>query len=280
MNKNKSVIFAHRNQKQYTMIYLNRAQAKRMTGLSYLGGVATSSKIKKGLKYDEMTYILYLAPAKMSGYEVCPMRSSECTAACLNESGHNRIDIHENTINKARIAKTKLFFEQRAFFMGWLRDEIAAAQAKAQAAGMKFSVRLNGTSDLSPEQFNYAGKNILEMFPEVQFYDYTKVLKRIQLTKEYSNYDLTFSYSGENAVQCMDALAQNIRVAVVFEQLPEEFWGHNVIDGDAYDMRYVDESDVIVGLKYKKVRNKLDATKSKFVISKEKSVNIVKTLSI
>ena len=81
------------------MKFISKAQAKRETGLSYLGGVATSSKIKKGLKYDEMTYIIYLAPAKMSGYEVCPMRSAECTAACLNESGHNKIDIHENKIN-------------------------------------------------------------------------------------------------------------------------------------------------------------------------------------
>lgn len=253
------------------MIYQNKAQAKRTTKLSYLGGVATSSKIAKGLKYNEMTYILYLAPAKMSGYEVCPMRSAECTAACLNESGHNRIDIHENTINKARITKTKLFFEQREFFMRWLQDEIAAAKKKAEAAGMTFSVRLNGTSDLSPEQFHLDGKNILELFPDVQFYDYTKVYKRIQLTKKYSNYDITYSYSGTNSVECMDALLQDVRIAVVFEELPETFWGFPVIDGDAYDMRYLDET-VIVGLKYKKVRTKLDQEKSKFVISKESLV--------
>jgi hypothetical protein len=253
------------------MIYQNRAQAKRTTKLSYLGGVATSTKIAKGLKYDEMTYIVYLAPADLSGYEVCPMRSPECTAACNHESGHNRIDIHDNTINKARIAKTKLFFEQRNFFMQWLQDEIAAAKAKAEAAGMKFSVRLNGTSDLSPEQFHLNGKNILELFPDVQFYDYTKVPKRIQLTKKYSNYDITFSYSGTNAVQCLDALAQDVRVAVVFEKLPESFWGYPVIDGDAYDMRYLDDT-VIVGLKYKEVRTKLDKEKSKFVISKDSLV--------
>ena len=250
--------------------YQNKAQAKRMTGLSYLGGINTSSKIKKGLKYDEMTYILYLAPADRSGYEVCPMRSDECTAACLNESGHNRIDIHENTINKARITKTKLFFENRPFFMGWLIDEIRAAQRKVIAAGKSFSVRLNGTSDLSPEQFHLDGKNILEIFPEVQFYDYTKVYKRIQLTEKYSNYDITYSYSGSNAVQCVDALNAGIRVAVVFETVPEEFMGRLVIDGDAYDMRYQDEGGVIVGLKYKKVRNKLELSKSTFVISEEK----------
>ena len=258
---------------QYLSQYKNKAQAKRETSLSYLGGINTSSKIAKGLKYDEMTYILYLAPADLSGYEVCPMRSKECTAACLHESGHNRIDIHENVINKARITKTKLFFENRPFFMGWLVDEIRSAQSKAIAAGKSFSVRLNGTSDLSPEQFHLDGKNILEIFPEVQFYDYTKVYNRTRLTKKYSNYDLTFSYSGTNAVQCQDALLENIRVAVVFEKVPEQFWGRLVIDGDAYDMRYQDQSGVIVGLKYKKVRNKLELTKSKFVISEEKLLN-------
>lgn len=256
--------------KKYMFVnYKTKADAKRITGLSYLGGVNTSSKIAKGLKYDEMTYILYLAPAKMSGYEVCPMRSKECTRACNNESGHNRIDIHENTINKARITKTKLFFENRPFFMGWLIDEIRSAQRKAVAAGKHFSVRLNGTSDLSPEQFNLDGKNILELFPDVQFYDYTKVFKRIQLSKKYSNYDLTFSFSGTNIGESLLALEQEIRVAVVFEEMPAQYWGVPVIDGDLYDMRYQDPKKVVIGLKFKKVRNKIDLSKSKFIVSKE-----------
>jgi len=251
------------------MEFISKAQAKRETGLSYLGGVATSSKIKKGLKYDEMTYIIYLAPAKMSGFEVCPMRTAECTAACLNESGHNKIDIHENKINKSRITKTKLFFEQRNFFMHWLVDEIASAAKKAQREGMTFSVRLNGTSDLSPEIFKLNGKNILEIFPSVQFYDYTKVFNRIRLTSKYPNYDLTFSYSGENMTETIAALDSGVRAAIVFEEVPESYLGRTVIDGDEYDMRYVDNSDVIVGLKYKKVRNKIDFKTNKFVISKE-----------
>jgi hypothetical protein len=246
------------------MQYLNQTQAKKLTGLSYLGGVATSSKMAKGLNYNEMTYILYLAPADMSGYEVCPMRSKECTRLCLNESGHNRIDT-KNIINAARIKKTKLFFEQRDFFMAWLVDEIAAGARKAAKAGMRYSVRLNGTSDLSPEQFHTGGKNILQIFPDIQFYDYTKVDNRIKLIHKYPNYDLTFSYSGTNLDKAILALENNIRVAVVFEQVPETFWGRQVIDGDAYDMRYLDEGNVIVGLKFKKIRTKLE--KSSFVIS-------------
>ena len=90
------------------MKFTTIGNAKKLTKLSYLGSVASSSKIAKGLKYNEMTYILYLAPASQSGYNVCPMSTEECRTACLTESGHNRIDVKKNNINKARIAKTKL----------------------------------------------------------------------------------------------------------------------------------------------------------------------------
>jgi hypothetical protein len=102
---------------------------------------------------------------------------------------------------------------------------------------------------------------ILELFPDVQFYDYTKVFKRIQLAKKYSNYDLTFSFSGNNIAESLLALEQEIRVAVVFEEVPAQYWGVQVVDGDAYDMRYQDPGKVVIGLKYKKVRNKIDLSK-------------------
>ena len=75
------------------------------------------------------------------------MRSKECTKLCLNESGMNRMSMNEELINKSRIAKTKLFFEEREFFINWLFDEIKSAEAKAKKLGYKFSVRLNNTSD-------------------------------------------------------------------------------------------------------------------------------------
>jgi hypothetical protein len=251
------------------MKFQNLSQAKKLTGLSYLGSVNSSSKMAKGLKYNESTYIIYLAPAKSSGYEVCPMRTDECTAACLNESGRNKIDIHKNQINQARIKKTKLFFEDREFFMGWLIYEIGKEKEKAERNGLRFSVRLNGTSDLDPTTFKLDNKNILEWFPDVSFYDYTKVSKRFRLLEKYSNYDLTYSFSGYNMIDCVNLLREGKgRVAMVFEgkTLPTKWSGYDVIDGDAYDMRYLDEQNVIVGLKFKKVRNKIDTSNNKFII--------------
>lgn len=251
------------------MEYKSIAQAKRLTGLSYLGMVNNSTKHEKAYKYDELVYTLYLAPAKMSGYEVCPMRTKECTQLCLNESGRNKMDIRENTINKSRIKKTKLFFEDRQFFMQWLIDEIRLAKKKAENERLHFSVRLNNTSDISPESFyidvDGEKKNILQLFPDVQFYDYTKVPKRVELLKKYKNYDVTFSYSGSNLQECISMLNNNVRVAVVFKEVPDKFWGRVVVNGDTYDMRYRDHKDVIVGLKFKRVRNKLVDT-NKFVI--------------
>lgn len=251
------------------MIYKSNAQAKRDTRLSYLGMVNNSTKHEKAYKYDELVYTLYLAPAKMSGYEVCPMRTEECTLLCLNESGRNKMDTHKNTINNSRIKKTKLFFEQRDYFVNWMIDEIRTAKLKAEKMGYHFSVRLNNTSDISPESFytTIEGKkmNVLQIFPDVQFYDYTKVPNRMKLRLKYPNYDLTFSFSGNNMDECIKMLDEQVRVAMVFDKVPTSYNGVKVIDGDLYDMRYRDDNDVIVGLKFKRVRTKLDKTYS-FVI--------------
>ena len=44
-------------------------------------------KILKGIKSGFNTYILHLAPAKVSGYNTCPKATAGCEAACLNTAG-------------------------------------------------------------------------------------------------------------------------------------------------------------------------------------------------
>ena len=149
------------------MKFTTIAKARKETGLSYLGNVSLSSKHIKAELYGEYTYGIYLAPANVSGYEVCPKRTAGCTAVCLHESGHNRIN--KGTITESRIKKTRLFFEHREFFVDWMAAEISAARRKAERENMKFSVRLNNTSDLNPTSFyttrNDKKVNILELFP-------------------------------------------------------------------------------------------------------------------
>ena len=249
------------------MNYKNQADAMRQAKVNYLTSVSETTKHKKSLEYGELTVSLYLAPAKMSGYEVCPGRNAECSRLCLNQSGKN-IGVQKTNgdfINESRIKKTKLFFEHRDFFMDWMIAEIEAAKRKASRMNYKISIRLNNTSDISPEEFHRNGKNILEMYPEIQFYEYTKVPSRVELMKKYKNYDVTFSYTGYNLTKCQEMLLNKIRVAVVFKNVPEVWQGYPVIDGDAYDMRYKDAKAVIVGLKYKINRNRLTPN-IKFVV--------------
>jgi len=253
------------------MKYTNKTQSRKETGINYLGSVNLTTKHAKAYDYNEMTYSLYLSPAKMSGYEVCPMRTKECTSLCLNESGMNRMNMRNEMINEGRIKKTKLFFEERDYFMNWMISEITTAKNKAEKLGYKFSVRLNNTSDISPEMFKLKiegkEKNLMELFPDTMFYDYTKVPSRHLLLNKYKNYDLTFSFSGENFTDCINMLDKNVRVAVVFKkELPKTFWGRKVIDGDLFDARYHDKNDVIVGLKFKTVRTKVSEN-SKFVVT-------------
>jgi len=239
--------------------FKNLTQARRLVGFSYLGSISMTTKHKKSIKYGELTYSLYLAPAKTSGYEVCPGRTAECTRFCLNESGMNTMtqDIKGDVINDCRITKTRLFFEDRQFFMNMMIAEIRSGITRARKLGYEFSIRLNNTSDISPLDFQLNGTNILEMFPDIQFYDYSKVPARVELTKIYKNYDITFSYTGQNLTACQEMLLNKIKVAVVFKKVPATFMGYPVLDGDAYDMRYRDSVAAIIGLKYKRTRTPL-----------------------
>ena len=241
------------------MVKLNYTKALKELGISYLGNHSQSVKMRLSKENGTITYCLYLAPANMSGYEVCPC-STFCRQFCLNGSGLNKAEILDkgasgSRINISRIKKTRLFFENKPLFMQILIHEITKAKNYAKKHNMGFSVRLNGTSDLSPEDFVYEGKNILQIFPNVQFYDYTKVPARFNLIHKYGNYDLTFSYNGHNINTCKQFLKQGGKVAVVFanqEMLPLSFMGYPVWDANTYDMRYLDPASHIMGLHYHK----------------------------
>lgn len=140
--------------------------------------------------------------------------------------------------------------------MHLLIHEIELAQKRASATGMQLAVRLNCTSDINPEEFILGDKNILQLFPDIQFYDYTKVKDRFDLLGKYHNYDLSFSSDGENWPDCEKLLQKGYRVAVVFEDiLPLEFRGYPVINANDYDARFLDPGKTICGLTYKRVAN-------------------------
>jgi hypothetical protein len=204
-------------------------------------------KIQKGAKLGYLSFILHLAPADLSGKEVCPKRTAGCTAACLNTAGRGGMfkrGENTNMIQQARIRKTKMFFEDRAGFMAQLEKDIKLGIKQAAKLGLTPVFRLNGTSDLSWEKYG-----IIEKFPEVQFYDYTKVLGR--KVAHLPNYHLTFSAADGNDADVQGAIAQGMNVAMVFDKLPKEYMGREVFDADETDLRFLDPKGVIAGLKAK-----------------------------
>jgi len=134
-------------------------------------------------------------------------------------------------------------------------------KAKHQTTENIPTIRLNGTSDIPWEKFKIRdNKNIFELHPTIQFYDYTK--NYIRFEKELpKNYHLTFSMSEINKAKSLELLGKGHNVAMVFgikdvNQLPTEYLGYKVINGDESDLRFLDDKNVIVGLKYKLMTGK------------------------
>jgi hypothetical protein len=199
-------------------------------------------KIQKGTKKGYLSFILHLAPADLSGKETCPKRTAGCTAACLNTAGRGGMfkkGENTNMIQKARIRKTVQYFEQRDQFLADLEADIRKGIKMAEKLGLKPAFRLNGTSDLSVEKWG-----IIEKFPTVQFYDYTKVLGR--KVAHLPNYHLTFSKADGNDADCAKALAQGMSVVAVYDKIPE-----GVPSADETDLRFLDPKGIMLGLKAK-----------------------------
>lgn len=209
-------------------------------------------KTQKGVKLGYLTFVLHLAPATVSGYETCPKRTAGCTAACLNTAGRGGMfkkGMTTNSVQEARKRKTRLFFEDRQEFMRLLAADIRQAVKYAQRRGLTPVFRLNATSDLAWEKYTVEDdKNVFELFPDVQFYDYTKILGR--KVSKYKNYHLTFSAADGNDADVARAVAAGMNVAVVFDQLPLTWLGLPVFSADETDLRFLDPVG-IAGLKAK-----------------------------
>ena len=239
---------------------------KDLTKLMFTNG---NPKTDKNLKIESLKKYwikrLNLAPAKISGYETCGSRSIGCTDACLNEAG-NPVFMPQKTLG--RVNRTQLYFKDRAKFLYMITKEIRNHEINCKKHGLKPVIRLNTTSDIMWENHK-----IFDLFPNVQFYDYTKHFKRMIKYLKGSmpgNYHLTFSRNEENDTQSTQVLKAGGNVAVVFRnKLPETYKGYKVISGDDHDLRFLDNKNVVVGLKEKLTLNKhgkLDRDNSGFVV--------------
>ena len=185
---------------------------------------------------------------------ICSRSTPQCRAMCLEKSGQNLISRYNRAV---KTAKTAALLGEPEAFCRVLLAAIAKFSGTAQGAGKVPYVRPNIYSDIPWELF-FPGL-FDEFFSGVQFYDYTKVPGRAPP----ANYHLTFSYSGteQNRRDTEQELARGRNVAVVFDvprgTMPRgSFWGLPIIDGDAHDIRPLDQDRVgtgqgIVGLSWK-----------------------------
>lgn len=209
-----------------------------------------NTKTVKGEVLGYRTFGLHLSPANKSGYNVCQWASAGCRAACLDTAGRGCMP----NVQDSRINKTKRFFKDQIGFMSDLRTEIAKAIISAAKKQMIPCFRLNLTSDIPWENVRKGSKtNVIEEFPNVNFYDYTKGFTRMMAWlngKMPDNYHLTFSRSEETSNdRIKKILSLGGNVAVVFRgSLPQTYLGFPVVDGDENDLRFKDEKGVVVGL--------------------------------
>jgi len=232
---------------------------------SLLSGTMSNPKVAKNGKAGALTAPLHLAPFNASGYQVCPMASSGCAAACLHTAGNLAYFAAKD---KARKNRTKAFFKHRNAFLTVLIAEIDRHVERAKAQGMAPAIRLNATSDLPWESYrifdplvdhngkSIQGMNLMEIFPSVEFYDYTKIPKRaFRWANGHmpGNYHITFSRAEDNGDAALQVLQAggNVTVVIHGRDLPSTLWGFPVVDGDSHDYRPADPTGVIVGLRAK-----------------------------
>lgn len=193
------------------------------------------------------TAIMHLHP---SNTRICPYQDiAKCKEGCLNTAGLGGV---YPSIQIARQRKTDLFLNDQAEFMTRLIKDIKTFMRACDRKGRKPALRLNGTSDIQWETIGVGGHtNIFDMFPEVQFYDYTKIPTR--KVGHIPNYHLTWSYSEANDkyAKLFDTVPNNKAVVFRDKNLPSMFRGLKVINGDIHDMRFLDKPNSVIGLKAK-----------------------------
>ena len=230
----------------------------RSLGLPYRPILGESStKTIKGEKIGYLTGIVYLTPDDT----LCPLAGlAGCMEGCLRSAGRGAFD----SVQEARAEKTKFFYENRQAFMLSMAADVWSLVRKAYKLGMNPLVRPNGTSDIPYENIIvHDGKTIFHLFPDVEFYDYTKHPSRNLDGKTANNYDLTYSFSGITPKPIsIKGLTNphNSRTAVVFmkrEDIPSTFRGWPVMDGDDTDVRHIEPTNVVVAL-YAKGKAKRD----------------------
>lgn len=232
-----------------------------------------SAKAIKADKYGYLNGINYMSPHKSGGVgNLCKNASPGCIALCLGiYSGQAAMvaDLENgtNSVRDSRKRKAEFFANDLQGYMNEIIIHINRLLKQARGLNKALCIRMNGSTDIPYEKIKIESQgnlNIFDVFPMVQFVDYTKRPERF--VNKPVNLHLTFSYSEINQAKCKEMLKNGHNVAVVFaDDFPETFLGFPVITGDNHDLRHLDPiGGFVIGLTPK--GNKAKKDQSGFVV--------------
>ena len=217
--------------------------------MKLLSNGKTNAKL---VKNERESFIMYLSPHtnNSKGINLCINASEECILLCLYDSGFASVFA---SVNEARQRRTEFYINSKEAFIIQLAKEIN--EYILEANGKEILFRLNGTSDLDFLYMlkKYADFDFMKTPDNVYFYDYTKILGKV---KKYSHctdkYRLTFSFSGTNKDECIEALQSGANVAMVYKKnMPKEWNGFEVVNGDVSDEEMFKYKSKVLALKLK-----------------------------
>lgn len=151
--------------------------------------LSQNKKLEKTSKNSKwQMYGLNLSPSNLegSGFNTCKFATS-CKLCCLNKSGLNVM----TAAKKARIEKTRLFFNHRKQFLDQLHKEVGRLYDRF---GENLLIRYNVLSDLPLEDID---SSLFTNYPHATFLDYSKYFQRAWDYKNKKtwprNYHITYS---------------------------------------------------------------------------------------
>lgn len=226
------------------------------------------TKLNKSRDYGYLTAGLSLSPANELGlfdptfkHHTTCANAHACALGCLKFAGRNGMP----DALRARLERTRFLYRDRPGFLQQLVADARSFRWSAQRQSLRPALRPNLLSDLY-----LLGKTLATALPDVQVYDYTKVLGT-HLAQRPENYHLTYSYSERTTPDDLRrATALGLNIAVIFatpsrhlQPLPatvtlSDGVERPVLDGDTHDLRFLDPANHVVGLTWKGSRASMD----------------------
>lgn len=152
-----------------------------------------------------ITKCISMLPATLGGIgNLCPF-ADDCALTCLNYTGRGSLP----STMFARLARTIVFQLARDWALETIAKQLTNAQKTADRLEQTLFFRGNMLTD-----FPWESTGLVDNFPRVRWYDYTKNPKRAGRLR--SNYWVTFSRGSSNDDAVAEVLARGCNVAMVF----------------------------------------------------------------